>query len=230
MRGRPLKLGAQQTQRTEVLLYHKPEGRVCSRKDEQGRPTIFEQLPPCPQGRWISVGRLDLNTSGLLLLTNNGELANRLMHPRSEIEREYAVRVFGELTPEQLRQLKEGIMLEDGSARFERIIPMPGETEGRNHWYRVVLKEGRNREVRRLFEAVGGTVNRLIRIRYGDLTLPRNLGRGRSQRLTWRQVNALLRQVGLPEEARPDLPAGAESGKTSRKKAGNRTRRKRFSQ
>ncbi len=203
--GTPIKPTRLQQAPTEVLLYNKPEGVVCSRKDDKGRPTIFEHMPKRHRGRWINVGRLDVNTSGLLLMTNNGELANRLMHPRYAVEREYAVRVFGELTPEQLRQLREGVQLEDGPARFERITPMPGESEGKNHWYKVVLKEGRNREVRRMFEAVGLTVNRLIRTRYGQFTLPRNLGRGRTQPLTWRQVNMLLRSVGLPEEARPDL-------------------------
>ncbi len=203
--GNPIKPTRLQQAPTEVLLYNKPEGVVCSRKDDKGRPTIFEHMPKRHRGRWINVGRLDVNTSGLLLMTNNGELANRLMHPRYAVEREYAVRVFGELTPEQLRQLREGVQLEDGPARFERITPMPGESEGKNHWYKVVLKEGRNREVRRMFEAVGLTVNRLIRTRYGQFTLPRNLGRGRTQPLTWRQVNMLLRSVGLPEEARPDL-------------------------
>lgn len=218
--GRPLKASRLETPPTQVLLYHKPEGVVCSRVDEKGRPTIFEQLPPLYQGRWINVGRLDVNTSGLLLVTNNGELANRLMHPRYELVREYAARVFGELTPEQLRQLRQGVELEDGPARFDRITPMPGENEGRNHWYKVSLKEGRNREVRRLFEAIGLTVNRLIRTRYGDFTLPRNLRRGKTQPLTWRQVNQLLRSVGLPEEPRPDLrhSKAAQQRKSSRPK------------
>ncbi len=212
--GRPIKASRMEQAPTQVLLYHKPEGVVCSRTDDKGRPTIFEQLPPLHQGRWINVGRLDVNTSGLLLVTNNGELANRLMHPRYEVVREYAVRVFGELTPEQLKQLREGVELEDGPARFDRITPMPGESEGRNHWYKVSLKEGRNREVRRLFEAVGLTVNRLIRTRYGEFTLPRNLRRGKTQPLSWRQVNQLLRSVGLPEEPRPDLrPTKADKAK-----------------
>ena len=220
--GRPIKASRFEQAPTQVLLYHKPEGVVCSRRDDKGRPTIFEQLPPLHQGRWINVGRLDVNTSGLLLVTNNGELANRLMHPRYEVVREYAVRVFGELTPEQLKQLCEGVMLDDGLARFERVTPMPGESEGRNHWYRVSLREGRNREVRRLFEAVGLTVNRLIRTRYGDFALPRTLRRGKTQPLTWRQVNQLLRSVGLPEEPRPDLRPSKE--RSSRKPARRKRR------
>lgn len=190
---------------TEVLLYHKPEGYICSRKDDKGRPIIFEQLPKRHHGRWINVGRLDVNTSGLLLITNNGELANRLMHPRYEVEREYAVRVFGTLAPDHLKALKQGIKLEDGIAKFDKITPMAGDAESKNHWYKVVLKEGRNREVRRMFEHLGYTVSRLIRTRYGAFTLPRNLSRGRSQPLTWRQVNMLLRSVGMPEQPRPDL-------------------------
>lgn len=216
--GNPIKPTRLQQAPTEVLLYNKPEGVVCSRKDDKGRPTIFEQMPKRHQGRWINVGRLDVNTGGLLLMTNNGELANRLMHPRHGIEREYAVRVFGELSMEQMRQLKSGITLDDGLARFEKITPMPGDNDGRNHWYKVVLTEGRNREVRRMFEAVGLTVNRLIRTRYGQLTLPRNLSRGRTRPLTWRQVNMLLRSVGLPEEQRPDLRASTSPDKTRSRK------------
>ncbi|HID01305.1 MAG TPA: rRNA pseudouridine synthase [Piscirickettsiaceae bacterium] len=218
--GKPIKSAHLHQEATEVLLYNKPEGVVCSRKDDKGRPTIFEQMPKRHHGRWISVGRLDVNTSGLLLMTNNGELANRLMHPRYALEREYAVRVLGELTPEQLRQLREGVQLDDGMAKFKRITPMPGETEGKNRWYKVVLTEGRNREVRRLFAALGLTVNRLIRIRYGQFSLPRNLGRGRTRPLTWRQVNMLLRSVGLPQMQRPDLRSSSspDNGHQRRKR------------
>lgn len=221
--GRRLKRPKPDVGFTEVLIYHKPEGRVCTRKDEQGRPTIFEQLPRRHHGRWVSVGRLDLNTSGLLLVTNNGELANRLMHPRHEVEREYAVRILGELTEEDISQLKRGLQLEDGPARFERVRPVPGEQEGRNHWYHVVIKEGRYREVRRLFEKLGYTVSRLIRVRYGDIRLPRDLPRGKTRALTWKQVNAPLRSVGLPEEPRPDHRHSAASA--SRTKQVRRRRR-----
>lgn len=190
---------------SKVILYNKPEGLVCSRKDEKGRDTIFRHLPRLHQGRWISIGRLDLNTSGLLILTNNGELANRLMHPSYQIEREYMVRVFGEVSDEIVKQLTKGVQLEDGPAKFDRVITLPSEEDSLNRWYRVVIKEGRNREVRRLWEAVGLQVNRLHRIRYGDFSLPRNLKKGKTEELTWKQVNQLLRSVDLPEEGRPDL-------------------------
>ncbi|BBP45953.1 ribosomal large subunit pseudouridine synthase B [Thiosulfatimonas sediminis] len=202
---RPAQLEAQSTQ---VILYNKPEGRVCTRSDEKGRDTIFTQLPRLHNGRWISIGRLDLNTSGLLILTNNGELANRLMHPSYQIEREYLVRVFGDVTADALAQLREGVMLDDGPAKFDKVNAMPAplsEEESLNNWYRVVIKEGRNREVRRIWEAVGLQVSRLHRVRYGEFSMPRNLRKGKTQELTWKQINQLLRSVDLAEEARPDL-------------------------
>lgn len=192
-------------QPTRVILYNKPEGKVCSRSDEKGRDTIYTQLPRIHQGRWISIGRLDINTSGLLVLTNNGELANRLMHPSYEVEREYTVRVFGEVTDEMLKNLKKGVKLEDGPAKFDRIIALPTEEGVMNRWFKVVIKEGRNREVRRIWETQEVQVSRLNRIRYGDLSLPRNLPKGKSSELTWKQVNQLLKSVDLPEEAQPDL-------------------------
>ena len=159
-------------------MYHKPEGELVTRKDPQGRPTVFTRLPP---GRWIAVGRLDINSSGLLLFTEDGELANRLMHPRYGIEREYQVRVQG---PVDLEKLRRGVQLEDGEASFERIEPVdPRGSGGTNRWYRVILKEGRNREVRRMFEAVGARVSRLLRIRYGPVELPRDLAPG-----NWREI------------------------------------------
>ncbi len=162
-----------------VLLYHKPVGELVTRSDPQGRRTVFEALPP---GRWVAVGRLDLNSSGLLLLTDSGELANRLMHPRYEIEREYAARVRGELRSAEKKQLLEGIEIDGQAARFERIETYR-RGEGVNRWYRVVLKEGRNREVRRLFEALGHPVSRLVRLRYGPVELPQDLAPGR-----WREL------------------------------------------
>ena len=156
--------------RARILMYHKPAGEIVTRDDPEGRPTVFEQLPNIGNGKWIAIGRLDFNTEGLLLFTNSGELANRMMHPRYEVEREYAVRVMGLLTPEQQQSLLTGIELEDGPAKVEKLED--GGGEGANHWYRVVLKEGRNREVRRLFEALGLTVSRLIRTRYGTIAMP----------------------------------------------------------
>ena len=179
-----------------VLLYHKPVGELVTRSDPEGRRTVFSQLPP---GRWIAIGRLDLNSSGLLLLTDSGELANQLMHPRYGLEREYLARVRGVLTAAELARLREGIPLDGIPARFER-IQGDRPSEGVNRWYRVVLQEGRNREVRRLFEAVGARVNRLIRIRYGPLRLPRGLRPGRWQELDKAQIRDLAqrrRQIGV---------------------------------
>lgn len=175
--GREVKLVRSKTKRTRILIYHKPEGEICSRSDPEGRPTVFDRLPMLRNGRWISVGRLDFNTSGILLLTNDGDLANRLMHPSSEIEREYAVRIKGEVTPTILKKLKRGVKLEDGYGHFEEIVDAGGE--GSNHWYHVIVKEGRNRLVRRLWESQNLTVSRLIRIRFANLTLPRDVRRGR---------------------------------------------------
>lgn len=178
-----------------VLVYNKPVGQVCSRKDEKGRPSVFDHLPRITNSRWVSVGRLDINTSGLLLFTNNGELASRLMHPSHEIEREYAVRVRGQVTDEKLRQLQKGVSLEDGLAHFDNIEDAGGE--GANHWYHVTLREGRNREVRRLWEAVDAQVSRLTRVRYGDITLPRNLRQGKAVDLELEEVKQLMKSVGL---------------------------------
>ncbi len=187
--GQLLRLQPAEKQKTRVLLYYKPEGVICTRKDPEGRETVFETLPRLRSGRWISVGRLDINSSGLLLFTNDGELANKLMHPSAEIEREYAVRVFGEVTPAILKILRKGVELEDGVASFKQIVDKGGE--GLNHWYHVVITEGRNREVRRLWESQGLQVSRLLRIRYGDLKLPRYLKIGRWIELDKEQVRAL---------------------------------------
>lgn len=185
--GKLIALGARAPVR--VLAYHKPVGEMVTRNDPKGRSNVFERLPPLKDGKWVAVGRLDYNTSGLLLLTNSGELANRLMHPRYEVERDYAVRVHGTLDDAVLAQLRRGVDLGDGPAAFESIEATGGE--GSNRWYRVRLREGRNREVRRLFEAVGGRVNRLIRIRYGPIPLPRELDAGRWLELDARDIARL---------------------------------------
>jgi 23S rRNA pseudouridine2605 synthase len=181
------------TQKTRILAYHKPVGEVCTRKDEKDRPTVFEKLPRIKNGRWIGIGRLDINTSGLLLLTNDGELANKLMHPSSEFEREYAVRVIGEVSKEKLNKLLTGVELEDGMAKFTSIHD--GGGKGMNHWYHVILKEGRNREVRRMWESQGITVSRLIRVRYGSFFLPRDLKAGDYHELSKIEVNQFMGTV-----------------------------------
>jgi len=181
-----------------VIVYHKPVGEVCTRDDPEGRTTIFSNLPKLKSGRWISVGRLDLNTSGLLLLTTDGELANKLMHPSSEIEREYAVRILGEVSPEILKQLKTNVPLDDGDAHFTDVKESGGQ--GANHWYNVILKEGRNREVRRLWEYFGFAVSRLMRVRYGDIKLERRVRPSKSEDLTEKEMDALYKSVGLKYE------------------------------
>jgi len=183
--------------RARVLMYHKPTGELVTRDDPEGRPTVFEKLTSIGNGKWINIGRLDYNTEGLLLFTNSGELANRMMHPRFEVEREYAVRVMGRLSDEQVTQLTAGIELEDGLARCERVEDGGGDDDGANHWYKVVLREGRNREVRRLFEALGLMVSRLIRTRYGTVAMPTVLKRGDLLELEPGAVAAVLAAAGL---------------------------------
>lgn len=186
---------AMQGPERRVLVYHKPLGEVCTRSDPEKRPTIFEKMPPVRNGRWVAVGRLDVNTTGVILLTTDGELANRLMHPSSTVEREYAVRVFGEVSPEVIQKLRDGVMLEDGPAHFDNLYDAGGD--GANHWYHVTLHEGRNREVRRLWESQGVTVSRLIRVRYGPVQLGRRLRPGRYEELEGEALQALLALVGL---------------------------------
>jgi 23S rRNA pseudouridine2605 synthase len=192
------------TPRRRILIYNKPEGELCTRSDPQGRPIVFTNLPVLRNGRWITVGRLDINTQGLLLVTNDGELAHRLMHPRYGIEREYAVRVHGEVGKDVIQRLKDGILLEDGEARFNTVTDAGGE--GKNHWYHVTLNEGRNREVRRMWEAVGLEVSRLIRVRFGPVALPRAMRPGRWEDLPDAQLTALLQLVGLAPETNVALP------------------------
>jgi 23S rRNA pseudouridine2605 synthase len=199
--GRPLELGGR-PERREVLLYHKPVGEVTTRHDPEGRPTVFERLPAAPSGRWIVVGRLDVNTSGLLLFTNDGELAHRLMHPSSEIPREYLVRLRGRPTAQALVDLRQAVELDDGPARFDS-LELQSE-EGSHVWYRVSLHEGRNREVRRLFEHVGCEVSRLTRIRYGTVHLPRDLRPGSAKSLSESETIALARLAGIAPVV-PDL-------------------------
>ncbi|HEY2969128.1 MAG TPA: pseudouridine synthase [Casimicrobiaceae bacterium] len=181
--------------RTRVLLYHKPAGEIVSRADPEGRPTVFEKLPRLGGAKWIAVGRLDFNSEGLLLFTTSGELANRLMHPRYEVEREYAARIVGTLTPEQERALLEGVALDDGIGRVTSLAD--GGGEGTNHWYKLTLPEGRNREVRRLFEALGLTVSRLIRTRYGVVAMPPQLKRGQMAELEPAELARLLEAAGM---------------------------------
>ncbi len=201
--GRLINLTAVQKDICRVLMYYKPEGELCTRHDPEGRATVFDRLPRLAGARWIAVGRLDINTSGLLLFTTDGELANRLMHPSQEVEREYSVRVFGEVDDQMLFRLKKGVQLEDGPANFKQIKAVGGT--GLNQWFDVTLMEGRNREVRRLWESQGIQVSRLIRIRYGNIELMKGLPRGGWQELDLEKVNYLRKLVGLPLETETKL-------------------------
>ncbi|MEN9916556.1 MAG: pseudouridine synthase [Pseudomonadota bacterium] len=193
--GKRIPLVASADFKRRVLIYHKPEGEICARSDPEQRPTVFEHLPPLRGQRWIMIGRLDINTLGLLIFTNDGELAHRLSHPSYEIEREYAVRVLGEVDEQVLQRLKKGVKLSDGMASFTHIEARGGS--GANHWYHVVLKEGRNREVRRLWESQGINVSRLLRVRFGNVTLPEDLRRGQTRELKTEEIQKLVRLVDL---------------------------------
>lgn len=215
--GRPVKRDIANEEARRVMLYNKPEGEVCTRDDPEGRPTVFDRLPRLKHGRWINIGRLDINTSGLLLFTTDGELANRLMHPSYQMDREYAVRVMGEVDEEMIERLKTGVMLDDGPARFTDIVAAGGE--GINRWYHVCLMEGRNREVRRLWESQGMRVNRLKRVRFGPVFLGPELPVGRWREMKQNEIDALSQEVGLESVALPAM-------KTSEKEKMQRMARK----
>lgn len=195
LRGKTLNLEARLKATPKVLAYHKKAGEICTMNDPEGRPTVFDSLPKVQQGRWVMIGRLDINTDGLLLFTTDGELASRLMHPSREIEREYATRVLGEVDGDMLKRLQKGVELDDGPAKFIRVKDAGGE--GANHWYHVVLAEGRNREVRRLWESQGVKVSRLIRVRYGNIHLPRYLRAGHSSELETKATRTLYESVDM---------------------------------
>lgn len=192
--GRPI---SRKPVKHRVILFNKPTGQICSRRDPQGRSSVFDKLPKLKKQRWICIGRLDYNTSGLLLFTTDGELANRLMHPSFRIEREYVVRVLGEVTDEKLQKMRDGVMLEDGMARFTDIQKGQDEEDSANQWYYVVLMEGRNREVRRLWESQGLKVSRLKRVRFGNLFIPSAVKAGRWIDLKPKDIRGLYDMVGL---------------------------------
>ena len=214
--------GAQVLRR--VLIYNKPEGEVTTRRDPEGRPTVFDRLPRLPDHRWIAIGRLDINTTGLVLFTTDGELANRLMHPSRQVDREYAVRVFGEVDEAMIKRLSEGVMLEDGTARFTDISEAGGK--GMNQWFHVTLMEGRNREVRRLWESQGVKVSRLKRVRYGPVFLPSRLVMGKWEELDQKAVDTLSRSVDLaPVDIPAKTPSEQKADERKRRKQGGPARR-----
>lgn len=228
--GRLIPFETEEDSIRRVVLYYKPEGEVCTRTDPQGRPTVFDQLPKLKEQRWVAIGRLDINSQGLILFTTDGDLANRLMHPSSQIEREYAVRVHGQVTPEILETLRTGVMLMDGEAHFDEIVDAGGE--GTNHWYHVILREGRKREVRRMWESQGVQVSRLIRVRYGGIQLPRNLKAGRYIELEKEMIDQLAESCGAELRKRTGLygraKARSERAVDKEVKRGGFLRRRRY--
>lgn len=214
--GKPLGLHAIAEFKPRALLYHKPVGEICSRSDPEGRKSVMEKIPKMQRGRWVMVGRLDINTSGLLLFVNDGELANRLMHPSYEIQRRYAVRILGETDDNMLQRLRDGVQLDDGDAAFEEIYDAGGE--GANHWYHVTLREGRKREVRRLWESQGVKVSRLIRISYANIELPPRLPLGKWVELSPSELKALYETVKLAFPERPQTGL-TKSPATKRRRA-----------
>ncbi|MGI9331638.1 MAG: 23S rRNA pseudouridine(2605) synthase RluB [Gammaproteobacteria bacterium] len=226
-------LGSARRTWPRILRYHKPAGELCTRKPEPGCATVFDKLPRLRHGRWVAIGRLDINTTGLLLFTDDGELANRLMHPSQQVEREYAVRVRGEVDGNTLTRLREGIELEDGPARFDSVRDAGGSDASRNRWYHVVLREGRTREVRRLWESQGVQVSRLIRVRYGSVALRRGLRPGAFEDLGPQDTRSLIRAAGMRVPAaseRYPRASGRRSAPGKRPKprtvAGSKRRRK----
>ena len=207
--GRVVAFTAEEDSVRRVILYYKPEGEVCTRTDPSGRPTVFDTLPKLQDQRWVAIGRLDINSQGLLLFTTDGDLANRLMHPSSNIEREYAVRIHGQVNADNIDALLDGVMLEDGTAKFDEVIDKGGE--GTNHWYHVVLREGRKREVRRMWETQGVQVSRLIRVRYGDVELPRSLRAGRWVELDKSIIDGLADSCGADLRKRTGLYGRAKA-------------------
>ena len=221
--GKMAHLTSQQSEAIKALIYHKPEGEICSRNDPQGRPTIFDNLPGIPGGRWVSVGRLDINTSGLLLFTNSGELANKLMHPSTGVEREYLVRIRGEASAASIEKLtRTGVEIDGKPAKFESVVQADFADEGTNHWYRVVIKEGRYREVRRLWDAVEHTVSRLKRIRYGSIKLTRDIKRGHHAKIAPKQLEKLVRSVGLDGEFASQLYSTRTSSRNKKTPTSNK--------
>ena len=215
--GKPVSYQTTLPARIRVLAYHKPGGELTTRRDPEGRPTVFDTLPGLKKGKWIAIGRLDLNTSGLLLFTNNGELANGLMHPSAQVEREYAVRVLGAVSDAAIHNMLAGVALEDGMARFKEVND--GGGTGANHWYSVIIQEGRNREVRRLWESQGIQVSRLMRVRFGSYKLPRRKRQGQFWELERREIDALRELAGIKKKLTEESGKGevkSEKGKVKR--------------